>query len=171
MKARPTLTLCAAVTVDGKLDQTGPVPTAFFDSSPLDAHDVFLIDGKPAEKRLGQALANPPQRWQFVVFDERSDLPAVLQRLGAENAVRRAFCFGGPGLFRALFDAKLVHEIYLTVRPRIDGRRGAATLSGVSGEFFPASVRCRLLQMEVRTDECLLRYRVLRPGTKRRALA
>ena len=170
MKACPTLTLCAAVTADGKLDQTGPVPTAFFAPSPLDAHDIFLIDGKPAKERLIQAFIDHARQLQFVVIDERTDLPAALHRLRAENGVRRAFCFGGPGLFRALLDAKLVHEIHLTVRPGIDGRHGAATLSGVRADFFPASVRCRLLQMEVHAGECLLRYRVLRAGTKRPAL-
>ena len=72
-----------------------------------------------------------------------------------------------PTEFRRLFDEGLVDEIHLTVRPTIDGRRGAATLSGVPGEFFPASIRCRLLKMEVRGRECLLHYRVLRVRPKR----
>ena len=77
-----------------------------------------------------------------------------------------SFCGGGPRLFRALLDARLVDDLRLLVRPRIDGRRGAATLSGVPGEFFPASIHLRLLKMEVRGGECLLHYRVRRTPAK-----
>ena len=72
-----------------------------------------------------------------------------------------------PAELRRWFEEGLVGEIYLTVRPKIDGRRCAATLAGGPGKFFPASVRCRLLKMEVRGDECLLHYRVLRTRAKR----
>ena len=64
---------------------------------------------------------------------------------------------------RALLAAREAGEIHLTVRPRIDGRQGSPTLSGpVTPEFFPRSLACRLLSMETRRGECLLRYRVLR---------
>lgn len=72
---------------------------------------------------------------------------------------------------RRLFDENLVAEIRLLVRPTIDGRRGAATLSGLPGEYFPASIRLRLLSMEVRGGECVLHYRVRRPRAKRPAAA
>ena len=65
---------------------------------------------------------------------------------------------------RALLLAGTVREVHLTICPRIDGRRDAPTLSGVpTAEFFPASLACRLLRMETRDGECLVRYRVLRP--------
>ena len=72
-----------------------------------------------------------------------------------------------PAELRRLCGDDLGGEIHLTVRPVIDGRRGAPTLGGGPGEFFPASIRCRLLKMEVLGRECLLHYRVLRTRAKR----
>ena len=63
----------------------------------------------------------------------------------------------------ALLLAGDVRELRLTIRPRIDGRRDAPTLSGPpTPEFFPRSLACRLLRMETRGGECLLHYRGLR---------
>ena len=67
------------------------------------------------------------------------------------------------GQSRTLLIGGQVDEIHLTIRPRIDGRHDAPTLSGLpTAEFFPRSLACRLLRMETVGDECLLHYRVLR---------
>ena len=64
---------------------------------------------------------------------------------------------------RALLAAGAVRELHLTVRPQVDGRHDAPTLTGPpTPEFFPQSLACRLLHMETHGGECLLRYRVLR---------
>ena len=61
-----------------------------------------------------------------------------------------------------LLAAHEIGELHLTVRPHVDGRQDSPTLSGpVTPEFFPHSLSCRLLDMETRDGECLLRYRVL----------
>ena len=44
------------------------------------------------------------------------------------------------------------------------GGTNAPTLTGVSQEFLPASVRCSLTDMRVIGDECFLTYRVRRRG-------
>ncbi len=68
---------------------------------------------------------------------------------------------------RALLAAGLVDQIHLTIRPRIDGRRDAPTLSGPpTPDFFPRSLACRLLRTETRDGECFLHYRVLRRPRK-----
>ncbi len=134
MKTRPGVTIWAAITADGKLDAAGATPEDFA----LRPSDVLFAP------------------------NARGDLAELLRGLWAQPDVRRVVCLGGPALFRRLFDEDLVAEMCLLLRPTIDGRRGAATLSGVPGEFFPASIRCRLLKMETRGDGCLLRYRVLR---------
>lgn len=68
-----------------------------------------------------------------------------------------------PTQCRALLVDGMVNEIHLAVRPCIDGRRDSPTLSGPpTPEFFPRSLACRLLRMETRDGECLLRYRVSR---------
>ena len=65
------------------------------------------------------------------------------------------------GQLRALLVSGRLDEIHLTIRPRVDGRRDAPTLSGPpTPEFFPRSLACRLLRMETRDGECLLYYRV-----------
>ncbi len=134
MKTRPDVTVCAAITADGKLAAAGATPEDFA-PQPGDVLLTLNAHEDPAERLRG---------------------------LRARSSVGRVVCLGGPASFRRLFDDNLVAEIWLLVRPTIDGRRGAATLSGVPGGFFPASIRCRLLKMEARGDECLLRYRVLR---------
>ncbi len=142
MSARPPLTLCAVITADGKLDaSTRP------EDFPRQPGDVLF------------ELA------------AREDPAARLRALRARDGTRRVICFGGPQVFRRLLDARLVAEILLLVRPTIDGRRGAATLSGPPDKFFPAAVRCRLLKLEVRGQECFLHYRVLRSRAKHVAAA
>lgn len=69
---------------------------------------------------------------------------------------------------RKLLENGEVDELLLTVQPKIDGRRGAETLSGKNDEFFPASIRCRLLRMEILGDQCLLHYRITRQARKPR---
>ncbi len=72
-----------------------------------------------------------------------------------------------PGELRALLTGGQVDEIHLTIHPRVDGRRDALTLSGPpTPEFFSRSLACRLLGMETRDGECVLRYRVLRRGRR-----
>ena len=113
-RRRPRVALCAAITFDGKLDTSAPLPPTF--------HDFLASED-------GDQLVDDPDR------------------------------------FRALFDAGRVDDVYLLVRPRVDGRRDAPTLSGpFTPEFFPRSISCRLRRMEVVSGECLLHYTVIRGG-------
>ena len=133
----PRVVLCAALTVDGKLDALPPDPA---------------WREEPATAVLAGDATAGDAGWD-----------AVLRRMRREDGVRRVVCCGGAELFRALLDAGAVDELSLLVRPRVDGRRDAPTLSGPPGAaFFPASVACRLLKAEMRNGECLLRYRVKR---------
>ena len=143
----PRVVLCAALTLDGKLD-----PQKLDPARPPWA--AWRDD--PATVILAETAMAGDEGWD-----------QVLRRMRREGGARRVVCFGGAELFRALLDAGAVSELQVTVRPRVDGRRDAPTLSGPPGaEFFPASVACRLLKMEIREDECFLRYRV---GEKRKA--
>ena len=123
--------------------------------------DLNVPEGRGASDEGMKPLAtlNWPVLASWPSDKRRAQLLDAVRRLRGEFP-RRVLCFGGAGLFRGLLEAGLVDELCLCVRPRIDGRRGTGTLSGVGGGFFPASVACRLTKMEVAGDECFLRYRV-----------
>ena len=53
----------------------------------------------------------------------------------------RIVCEGGAQVFRALLTANLIDELHLTFTPRIFGGQKAPTLTGLAGEFLPASSR------------------------------
>jgi 5-amino-6-(5-phosphoribosylamino)uracil reductase len=76
--------------------------------------------------------------------------------------VKRLVCEGGAQVFRSLAAADLVDEVHVTLCPRIFGGIAAPTLTGVAGEFLPASISLALAKMEVVDGECFLRYRVQR---------
>ena len=99
----------------------------------------------------------------------RVDLAAMLQRLRAEYKVRTVACEGGATLFRALLARGLVDQLNLTIAPFLFGGATAPTLTGLSKEFLPASISCRLTDMRVVGDECFLTYRIKHPRRKKRS--
>jgi len=91
---------------------------------------------------------------------EDVDLAGMLRTLRQEYDVRKVACEGGPTLFRALLEEGLIDELNLTIAPYLFGGTSAPTLTGLSKQFLPASVRCRLVQMRVVGEECFLSYRI-----------
>ena len=89
------------------------------------------------------------------------DLAGILRTLRTNYRVRKVACEGGARLFRALVERGLVDELNLTIAPYLFGGASAPTITGLSKEFLPASVHCRLIDMGVAGDECFLRYRIL----------
>jgi 2,5-diamino-6-(ribosylamino)-4(3H)-pyrimidinone 5'-phosphate reductase len=76
--------------------------------------------------------------------------------------VRHVHCEGGGELVFALLECDLVDEIHLTwAGHTLFGGRGAPTVSGVPGEFLPASRAYELTEFDPRpeTGECFLSYR------------
>ena len=88
------------------------------------------------------------------------DLREMLQILRRDYKVRSVACEGGPILFRSLLKLGLVDELNLTVAPYLFGGAEAPTLTGLSKEFLPTSVRCTMTKMRVIGDECFLTYRI-----------
>ena len=176
-RKRPKVVLCATLTADGKLDPDAPaVPLVLYRGGADPARhpwgemydaaaglllDLNVTEGLEASDEGMKPLAT--LHWPVLEScppdQRRTQLLDAIRRLRG-GFLRRVICFGGAGLFRELLEAGLMDELCLCVRPRIDGRRGTATLSGVGGDFFPASVACRLTKMEVAGDDCFLRYRV-----------
>jgi len=93
---------------------------------------------------------------------KRVDLAGMLRTLRKVYKVRTVACEGGPKLFRALLERDLVDQLNLTIAPYLFGGANAPTLTGLSRDFLPHSVRCRLVDMRLVGDECFLTYRVVR---------
>src|ERR1051325_7448869 len=93
--------------------------------------------------------------------DSRSvDLVWMLRQLRLEYGVRFVACEGGATLFRALLEGDLVDQLNLTIAPYLFGGANAPTLTGLSKEFLPRTVRCSLTEMRVVGEECFLTYRI-----------
>ncbi|MCX7868557.1 MAG: dihydrofolate reductase family protein, partial [Terrimicrobiaceae bacterium] len=75
-------------------------------------------------------------------------LPVALAILRDDYGVRRLVCEGGPRLFRALIEADMVDEIFLTLVPRVFGGARAPTLTGLPGGWLPEPRRFRLVQSQ-----------------------
>src|SRR3989440_2964718 len=88
------------------------------------------------------------------------DLRELLKILRRDYKARRVACEGGPILFRSMLELGLVDELNLTIAPYLFGGANAPTLTGLSKEFLPASVRCVMKSMRVLGDECFLTYRI-----------
>jgi len=111
---------------------------------------------KKIQKALGRKATLHLSKTRFV------DLAAMLRRLRAEYKVRTVACEGGPTLFRSLLERGLVDQLNLTIAPYLFGGANAPTLTGLSKQFLPASIRCSLIDMHIIGDECFLTYRVRR---------
>ncbi|MDP9004947.1 MAG: RibD family protein [Verrucomicrobiota bacterium] len=88
------------------------------------------------------------------------DLAWMLQQLRREYKVRTVACEGGATLFRALLERDLVDRLNLTIAPYLFGGANAPTLTGLSKDFFPRSIRCSLTEMRTVGAECFLTYRI-----------
>jgi len=91
------------------------------------------------------------------------DLAGMLETLRSKYKVRRVACEGGPTLFRSLLELGLIDQLNLTIAPYMFGGAKAPTLTGLSKEFLPTSVRCLLVDMRTIGDECFLTYRIKHP--------
>ena len=88
------------------------------------------------------------------------DLAWMLQQLRRDYRVRTVACEGGATLFRSMIELGLIDQLNLTIAPYLFGGKTAPTLTGLSAEFLPASVRFTLKDMRTVGDECFLTYRI-----------
>jgi len=80
----------------------------------------------------------------------------------AASGIRHIHCEGGGELVRELAALDAIDEIHLTwAGHTIFGGRAAPTISGVPGDFLPASREYELVEFDPRPDlgECFLSYR------------
>jgi 2,5-diamino-6-(ribosylamino)-4(3H)-pyrimidinone 5'-phosphate reductase len=87
------------------------------------------------------------------------DLFWLLWHLYEHYLVRSLVCEGGPTLVKALAQADVIDEIYLTIAAKIFGGLAAPGLTGLPGEFLPASRHFQLIDLDRGENEFYLRYR------------
>ena len=108
-------------------------------------------------KKLGNVVDD-----MFVSPGSKLDLPKALHWLREKWKVKRLLCEGGGELNGAMFAARLVDEVYLTICPLIFGGRSAPTLADGDGiEKLADSVRLRRRRVERFGDELYCLYRVI----------
>ena len=117
---------------------------------------IFSTERMPEEVRT--ALAG--KAVLHLTKTRNVDLEEVLGILRRQYKVRRVACEGGPILFRSMLEHGLIDELHLTIAPYLFGGADAPTLTGLSKEFLPDSVKCVMKDMRVVGDECFLTYRV-----------
>jgi 5-amino-6-(5-phosphoribosylamino)uracil reductase len=70
-------------------------------------------------------------------------LATVLRRLHADYGVRSLLCEGGPTLFGALVDERVVDELFLTLSPKLVGGGSAPTITRGAELAEPANLDLR----------------------------
>jgi riboflavin biosynthesis pyrimidine reductase len=121
------------------------------------AHPLFHSPGGPVHLLVTEGDA--PEIHGATVHTV--SLAAFLETLAAAG-IRRVHCEGGGELVFALAELDAIDEIHLTLAGHtLFGGREAPTLSGVPGDFLPATREYELTEFELHpeTGECFLRYR------------
>jgi len=90
--------------------------------------------------------------------NDQVDLLYVMSDLFSRYQVRTVVCEGGPTLVRSLAEVDLIDRIVLTVAAKLFGGRLAPTLTGLPGDFLPASRHFQLVNSEIGDNEFYLTY-------------
>jgi riboflavin-specific deaminase-like protein len=131
--------------------------------------NVFKTEPGAAGPIVIFSTTRMPRRYQKVLREKATvvlsttrevDLAWMLRQLRREYKVRTVACEGGAQLFRGLLERGLVDQLNVTIAPVLFGGRDAPTLTGISTEFLPKSVRCSLRDMRIVGEECFLTYRI-----------
>jgi riboflavin-specific deaminase-like protein len=85
-------------------------------------------------------------------------LTTALRRLRADFGIRSLLCEGGPTLFSALLQERLVDEMFLTVAPKLTG--GGMSPGVTAGAELPELATLTLVWALEHSDSLYLRYRV-----------
>lgn len=135
-------------------------------SSPV----IVIASGSASKPKLERLKKSGAEIKQF--GDVKIDLSAALKWLRKKHGVRRLLCEGGGELNAALFRARLVDELHLTVCPLVFGGRAASTLCDGLG-FEKLSDACALeLKSKKRIEtELFLVFQVQRDSASNTARA
>jgi 5-amino-6-(5-phosphoribosylamino)uracil reductase/2,5-diamino-6-(ribosylamino)-4(3H)-pyrimidinone 5'-phosphate reductase len=89
---------------------------------------------------------------------DQVDLLYVMSHLFSRYQVRTVVCEGGPTLVRSLAKVDLIDRIALTIAAKLFGGRSAPSLTGLPGDFLPASRHFRLVNNQIGDNEFYLTY-------------
>jgi riboflavin-specific deaminase-like protein len=89
---------------------------------------------------------------------EEVDLHYLMSHLFSHYQVRTVVCEGGPTLVKSLAEVDLIDRIVLTVAAKLFGGRFAPSLTGLPGDFLPASRHFRLVNHEIGDNEFYLTF-------------
>ena len=139
---------------EGRIDPSLKI----FQTDPAKAGPIVIFSTLRMPARYQKALR---KKGTLHLSDARDvDLAWMLRQLRHDYGVRTVACEGGATLFRALLEQDLVDQLNLTIAPYLFGGANAPTLTGLSKEFLPSSIRCSLTDMRVVGEECFLTYRI-----------
>lgn len=112
---------------------------------------------RPARLRLLRALADEV----MVCGEEEIDFAAAFAELRRKWNVKRLLCEGGGELNAALFRARLVHEVHLTICARIFGGSLAPTIAeGIGARHLAEAMPLRLISARQIGSELFARFKV-----------
>jgi riboflavin-specific deaminase-like protein len=122
--------------------------------------DVLVLLPEGAENGAEERLARLAETRRVSATESGTiDAGRALEILKADYGVNVLLCEGGPTLNRALIDAGLVDELFLTIAPVLVGAQDTEGL-GSPPQQPPRSLR--LISSQVAGDEMFLRYAVER---------
>jgi riboflavin-specific deaminase-like protein len=90
-----------------------------------------------------------------------TDVTDVVADLG-RRGLKRILCEGGPTLNAALFRARLIDDVFLTIAPKLIGGKDPLTI--VKGEEFDSTLGLHLRSLVELEGELFLQYRVAYPS-------
>ncbi len=135
-----------------------PLDVPFFTSREFEAV-VFLTETTPHDR---VAAIRATGRKVVIVPGASGNALQIVQALRRDFGVRHLLCEGGPSMNRALLEARVADEIFLTLAPKIVA--GKESLTAVEGSAFDRSSMPQLSLKEhlldQATDELFLRYAI-----------
>ena len=123
-----------------------------------DISPIIIFSTKRMPRKNQRALAE--NATLHLTDADHVDLTEMLETLRSNYKARKVACEGGPTLFRSMLEHGLIDQLNLTIAPYMFGGATAPTLTGLSKDFFPASVHCSLIKMRTIENECFLVYQI-----------
>jgi riboflavin-specific deaminase-like protein len=156
-----------SLTVPGAPPSRQPLRCVVSRSGQFDpGHKLFRTPGGPVHL-LVTGPDDPTGEIAEAATVHRGMLAGFLETLRSEFGVRRLHCEGGGQLARELLALDVVDTLHLTwAAHALFGGREAPGITGLPGDFLPASRQFRLVEFDPREDsgECFLSYTLREKG-------